>query len=234
MCAYIGTPFKREQYIGIAWGILFIFRLGVWRCLVEDNQTTLHAFFAFIYSVVWRDRADKRFAMELKEFNRKAIIAIVGKPNTGKTTALKTLISSFPFDNKPEYIWPVDDPNPYDVVCYGDFLNNGKKIRVGIATFGDMVDMQNEHMLPLITQNHCDVVVTACHNYMETRGNTYYNLCQVALEYNYVLFSTAIIRTELSNYKLHPQFADLLKQNESLLNSVFAQNTINLIKELTK
>ena len=172
--------------------------------------------------------------MKVKEFNRKAIIAVVGKPNTGKTTALKTLISNFPFENKPEYIWPDNDSNPYDVVCYGDFLNNGKMIRVGIATFGDMVDLQNKEMLPLITQHHCDVVVTACHNYMEATGNTNYNLCQIAQEHNYVLFSTSIIRTERPNYDSHPQFADLLKQNETFLNNVFAQSIINLIRELTK
>ncbi len=44
MCAYVYPPVRREQYIGIAWGILFIFRLGVWRCLRINKQTSLHAF----------------------------------------------------------------------------------------------------------------------------------------------------------------------------------------------
>ena len=162
------------------------------------------------------------------------IIAVFGPANTGKSTAIMELAKHFPFEPKPEQVFPEgESTDPMtDIVCKGPFTSKktGQKLKLGICSFGDNKSMLEDYFLPLVIDDNCDVIVVACHNLIEVEGNTYYFINNVARQNNYRLISTSNLRDD--NYRWKDGNLTLSFVNGGNLNEIFAENMINLIKSI--
>ena len=143
--------------------------------------------------------------METLKQREKVIIAVFGPANTGKSTAIMELAKHFPFEPKYELIFPEEESSDplSDIVCKGFFTSKktGQKLKLGICSFGDYKSMLEDYFLPLVIDDHCDVIVVACHNLIEVEGNTYNFIDEIALKYNYRLISTSNLRDDYSRWE---------------------------------
>lgn len=176
--------------------------------------------------------------MDALKTREKVIIAVFGPRNTGKSTAIMELAKHFPFEPEYEQIFPKEgstDPMT-DIVYKGPFTSKktGQKLKLGICSFGDDKSMLEDYFLPLVIDDHCDVIVVACHNLIEVEGNTYNFIDEIALKYNYRLISTSNLRDDYSRWEK----CDLATShtvssiNGVNINAIFATNMINLIKSI--
>lgn len=172
--------------------------------------------------------------MDTLNTREKVIIVVFGSTNLGKSTSIMKLARRFPFESKPVQVYPKTDANEptTDMVCKGVFtsLLTNEEVKLGICSFGDSKSMLEEYFLPLVTEDQCDVIVVACHNFRETEGNTYNYIAEVALDNNYRLISTSILHDDNTWWKETP-FTPL-HVNGINVNEIFADNTINLIKSI--
>lgn len=172
--------------------------------------------------------------MDTLKTREKVIIAVFGPANVGKSTAIMELAKRFPWEPKYEQVFPDEESTDpmTDIVCKGPFTSKktGQKLKLGICSFGDDKSMLEKNFLPLVIDDHCDVIVVACHNYRETDTNTYNYIAEVALENNYRLMSTSILHDDDTWWKETP-FTPL-HVNGININEIFADNMINLIKSI--
>ena len=176
--------------------------------------------------------------METLEKRERVIIAVFGPANTGKSTAIMELAKRFPFEANSEPIFPEDESadSITDIVCKGSFTSKktGEKLRLGICSFGDDKSMLVKYFLPFVIDDHCDVIVVACHNLVEVEGNTYNFIDEVALKYNYRLISTSHLRDD--NYRWEKYNLATSHTVSSIngidINEILAENMINLIMSI--
>lgn len=169
--------------------------------------------------------------------SEKFVIAVVGRPDAGKSSAIIELTKRFPFYRKPDIVFPKNlDEQISDVVQVGEYKceKSNRIIKIGICSFGDNNDFLSDYYLPLLSDWKCAIVVVACHNRWRVESNTYEYVAKKAKENGYKFLTTSIIRYE-------PEFnigenGDENNSNSimSLLNEVFAENMINLIKRLSQ
>ena len=176
--------------------------------------------------------------METLKTREKVIIAVFGPSNTGKSTAIMELVKRFPFEQNYKRIHP-EEKSTYpltDIVCKGLFTSNktGKKLKLGICSFGDDKPMLKKYFLPFVVDDKCDVIIVACHNLIEVEGNTYNYIDEVAIKYNYRLISTSNLRDDAGRWEkcglLTSYSISLI--NGITINEIFAENMINLIKSI--
>ena len=170
----------------------------------------------------------------LKRPREKVIIAVFGLRNIGKSTAIMELVNRFPFEPNYTRIHPKEELSEslVDIVCKGQFTSKrtGKKVRLGICSYGDSKALLEEHFLPLVIDDKCDVIVVACHNFKEIEGNTYNYITEVALDNNYRLLSTSILHDDDMRRKETP-FTPF-HVNDVNVNEIFAENMVNLITSI--
>ena len=236
MCLY-PSPSRREQYIGIAWGILFIcvWAFGDASCEISRQVSTHFILLNRFQSPSSGDlMATYLIDMETLEKRERVIIAVFGPANTGKSTAIMELAKRFPFEANSEPIFPEDESaDPItDIVCKGSFTSKktGEKLRLGICSFGDDKSMLVKYFLPFVIDDHCDVIVVACHNFKETEGNTYNYIAEVSLDNNYRLISTSILHDDDTWWKETPFTPHQV--NGMNINEIFVENMINLIQSI--
>ena len=235
VCLY-SSPNRREQYIGIAWGILFILGWAFGDASVKiSRQVSTHFIYSYLTAIFGRFNGNMLIDMEtLKRPREKVIIAVFGLRNNGKSTAIMELVNRFPFEPNYTRIHPKEELSEslVDIVCKGQFTSKrtGKKVRLGICSYGDSKALLEEHFLPLVIDHNCDVIVVACHNFRETEGNTYNYIAEVALDNNYRLISTSILHDDDIWWKETP-FTPF-HVNCVNINEIFAKNMINLIKSI--
>lgn len=172
--------------------------------------------------------------MDTLKTREKVIIAVFGPANVGKSTAIMELAKRFPWEPKYEPIFPEEKSTEpvTDIVCKGPFTSKktGQKLKLGICSFGDDTSMLEKHFLPLVIDDHCDVIVVACHNLIKVEGNTYNFIDEIALKYNYRLISTSNLRDD--NYRWKDSNLTLSCVNGANLNEICAVNMINLIQSI--
>ncbi|MBR5685124.1 MAG: hypothetical protein IKX18_03090 [Muribaculaceae bacterium] len=176
--------------------------------------------------------------METLKTREKVIIAVFGKPNMGKSHAIMELAKRFPFEPKYDLLFPEDDSKDpmTDIVCKGSFIckKTGKKKKLGICSCGDYKSVLEKYFLPLVIDDHCDMIVVACHNLIEKEGNTYNFIDEVALKYNYRLISTSNLSDDCGRWEkcglATTHTVSLI--NGVNINEVFADNMINLIQSI--
>ena len=172
--------------------------------------------------------------METLKNRERTIVAVFGPRDIGKSSAIMELVKRFPFEPNYKRIHPKEDlPDPLvDLVCKGQFTSKqtGKKVRLGICSYGDSKALLQEHFLPLVIDDKCDVIIVACHNFRETEGNTYNYIAEVALDNNYRLISTSILHDDDTWWKKTPFSPHHV--NGVNINEIFAENIINLITSI--
>ncbi len=172
--------------------------------------------------------------MDTLKTREKVIIAVFGPANVGKSTAIMELAKRFPWEPKYEQVFPDEESTDpmTDIVCKGPFTSKktDQKLKLGICSFGDDKSMLEKHFLPLVIDDHCDVIVVACHNLIQVDWNTYHFINNVARQYNYRLISTSNIRDD--NYRWKDNNLTLSCVNGAFLNEIFADNIINLIQSI--
>lgn len=163
--------------------------------------------------------------------SEKFVIAVVGRPDAGKSSALLKLIERFPFINSSVPIYKQN----HDMAVMREYLNekSNQIKKLGICTIGDDIKSLEVGYVPLLIKNKCDIVVVACRNKRDVASNTFNYVADRAKENGYKFLTTSIIRYE-------PEFNLGGNDDEndgntiiSLLNEVFAENMINLIKRLS-
>ncbi len=169
----------------------------------------------------------------------KVIIAVVGPANTGKSSAIMQLAKQFSFLGNFNQMHPEETEEPkYDVVGWGIYhsLRTNNDVKLGICSTGDTKPILEQHFRPLIDEQHCDVLVVACHNYQEREGNTFYYIAKLADEYGYRLLSTSIIRDEMVERIPITEWTDKgngpIDVNGKVLNEIFAENLGHIITTL--
>lgn len=150
------------------------------------------------------------------------------------------LAKRFPFDGQSVSIHPKSDhTGPVtDIVHKGQFTSKltGKKVNLGICSFGDDKSILGKHFLPFVVDDQCEVIVVACHNLVEVIGNTYNFIDEVAFANDYRLISTSILRDDNARWKkaglpLHHE-NNVNNVNGVNINEIFADNLINLITSI--
>lgn len=140
----------------------------------------------------------------------------------------------FPFDGQPIPVYSQSDDagRVTDVVRKGQFTSKltGKKATLGICSFGDNRSMLEDYFLPFVIDDHCDVIVVACHNFANTDGNTYNFIDKIAIDNNYRLISTSILYD--NNDRWGNDSLVLHHINAVNINEIFADNMIKLIKSI--
>ncbi|MDG2914866.1 ATP-binding protein [Bisgaard Taxon 10/6] len=110
------------------------------------------------------------------------LIALYGKSNSGKTTALKAFISHLKDISELQFLGYDDDfsNENADVVA----LFTYKKIKIGISTGGDTASVINKRVEQCLIKKHkCNIVFTAS----RTKGNTRYKLEEIEKNYAFQL-----------------------------------------------
>lgn len=175
--------------------------------------------------------------MDTLNTREKVIIAVFGPANAGKSTVIMELANRFPFNGKPVTIYSQsdDDGHVTDLVLKGDFTSKltGKKASLGICSYGDDRQTLEKYFLPFVIEN-CDVIVVACHNLVEVDGNTYNFIDKVALNHNYRLLTTSILRDDYVRWEKEGLSSGHLAFHVNCvnINEIFADNMINLIKSI--
>ena len=172
--------------------------------------------------------------MDTLNTREKVIIVVFGSANLGKSTSIMELAKRFPYEPKPIQVYPKPDASEpvTDMVCKGLFTSRltNEEVKLGICSFGDYKSILEEYFLPLVTEDQCDVIVVACHNFRETEGNTYNYIAEVALDNNYRLISTSILHDDDTWWKETPFTPHQV--NGVNINKIFADNMIKLIKSI--
>lgn len=172
--------------------------------------------------------------METLKPREKVIIAVFGRANDGKSTSIMELANLFPFETKNNRVYPENDSIELktDIVCKGQFTSKltGKKVSLGICSFGDDRSMLEKYFLPFVTDDQCDVIVVACHHLKEVEENTYNFIAETALADNYRLITTTNMLDNDLWWKKTP-FTPL-HVNGVNINEIFAKNMINLITSI--
>ena len=169
----------------------------------------------------------------------KVIIAVVGPPNTGKSSAIMQLVKRFSLLGGFHQEHPKEPEEPKnDAVGWGLFISErtSNQVKLGICSTGDSKSILEEYLKPLIDEQHCDIIVVACHNYQERESNTLYYITTLAKEDGYRLLSTSIIRDESINRMSITGWADKgnnsIDENVKVLNEIFADNLSHTITTL--
>ena len=160
--------------------------------------------------------------------SEKFVIAVVGKPSVGKSSALLELTARFPFIKSE----PIFKHN-HDLAVVGEYVseNSNQLKKLGICTIGDDIQFLEEGYLPLLIKDKCDIVIVASRNKRDLASNTFNYVADRAKENGYKFLTNSIIHDE-KEYNNDGSCVDSV--NEALLNQVFAENMINLINRLSQ
>ncbi len=162
----------------------------------------------------------------------KTIVAISSTGQRGKTSSIVELSKNIPWEEAPEYYDYdgnlIDKPAGGRVLCRGKY--RGKT--VGLSSEGDKEEIVNSGLC-LLTDNFTkdiDVIVAAC----LTLKSTPEAIWEVAKRHCYEVIWTSNYCGKTPNNNIPDGKNVPVLSNGTDLNDIFAENTLNLIKELLK